>query len=123
MKHKKPLGPLYFFQVSLGRRTLLERRGRGAWAHHPFWCVLEPWAVDGEVRILFRALRRVTAVKCEVRGPELSSQPKARRDAKEASDARAALRKRWAAMAGKLGPGHRTKRGADRDAGSPVAIT
>ena len=58
---------------------------------------------------LLRALR-VTAVKF---GLELASQPKARRDAKEATDARAALRKRWVVMIEKLGPGYRTKRGAE----------
>ena len=46
-------------------------------------------------------------------GLELSSQPKARRDAKEATDARTALRKRWVAMVEKLGPGYHTKRGAE----------
>ena len=44
-----------------------------------------------EASKLLRALR-VTAVKF---GLELASQPAARRDAKEVSDARAALRKRW----------------------------
>ena len=53
---------------------------------------------------------RVIAVKF---GLELASQPKARRDAKEASDARTALRKRWVAMVEKLGLGYRTKRGAE----------
>ena len=52
----------------------------------------------------------MTAVKF---GLELASQPKARRDAKEASDARTALRKRWVAMVEELGPGYRTKRGAE----------
>ena len=46
---------------------------------------------DDEACKLFRALR-VAAVKF---GLELASQPKARRDAKEVSDARTALRKRW----------------------------
>lgn len=64
---------------------------------------------DDEAFKLFRALR-VTAVKF---GLELASQPKARRDAKEASDARTALRKRWVAMVEKSGPGYRTKRGAE----------
>ena len=64
---------------------------------------------DDEACKLLRALR-VTAVRF---GLELASQPKARRDAKEATDARAALRKRWVAMVGKLGPGYRTKRGAE----------
>ena len=49
---------------------------------------------DDEACKLLRALR-VTAVRF---GLELASQPKARRDAKEATDARAALRKRWAAI-------------------------
>ena len=68
---------------------------------------------DDEACKLFRALR-MTAVKF---GLGLASQPKARRDAKEATDARAALRKRWVAMAlamvERLGPGYRTKRGAE----------
>ena len=46
---------------------------------------------DDEACKLFRALR-VTAVKF---GLELASQSTARRDAKEAPDARTALRKRW----------------------------
>ena len=64
---------------------------------------------DDEACKLFRALR-VTAVKF---GLELASQPKARRDAKEATDARAALQKRWVAMVKRLGPGYRTKRGVE----------
>ena len=64
---------------------------------------------DDEACKLFCALR-VTAVRF---GLELTSQPKARRDAKEATDARAALRKCWVAMVEKLGPGYRTKRGAE----------
>ena len=64
---------------------------------------------DDEACKLSRALR-ATAVKC---GLELASQPKARRDVKEASDARAALRKRWVTTVGKLGPGYRTTRGAE----------
>ena len=64
---------------------------------------------DDEACKLLRALR-VTAVKF---GLGLASQPKARRGAKEATDARAALRKRWVAMAEMLGPGYRTKRGAE----------
>ena len=46
-------------------------------------------------------------------GLELASQPKARRDVKEATDARTALRKRWVATVDKLGPGYRTKRDAE----------
>ena len=53
---------------------------------------------------------RVTAVRF---GLELAALPKARHDAKEATDARTALRKRWVATVGKLGPGYRTKRGAE----------
>ena len=64
---------------------------------------------DDEACKLFLALR-VTAVRF---GLELASQPKARRDAKEATDARAALRKRWVVMVGKLGLGYRPKRGAE----------
>ena len=64
---------------------------------------------DDEACKLFRALR-VTAVRF---GLELASQPKARRDAKDATDARTALRERWVATAEKLGPGYRTKRGAE----------
>ena len=63
---------------------------------------------DDEASKLFRALR-VTAVRF---GLELAALPKARRDAKEATDARAALRKRWVATVEKLGPGYRTKRGS-----------
>ena len=61
---------------------------------------------DDEASKLFRALR-VTAVRF---GLELAALPKERHDTKEATDARAALRKRWVAMVEKLGPGHRTKR-------------
>lgn len=65
---------------------------------------------DDEACKLFHALR-VTAVKF---GLGLASQPNARLDAKEATDARAALRKlRWVAMAERLGPWYRTKRGAE----------
>ena len=64
---------------------------------------------DDEACKLFRALR-VTAVKY---GLELASQSKERRDAKEATDARAVLRKRWVATVERLGPGYRTKRGAE----------
>ena len=64
---------------------------------------------DDEACKLFRSLC-VTAVRF---GLELASQPKARRDVKEATDARTALRKRWVAMVEKLGPGYRTKRGAE----------
>ena len=64
---------------------------------------------DEACKLLFRALR-VTAVKF---GLELASQPKARRDAKEASDARTALGKRWVGTVEKLGPGYRTTRGAE----------
>ena len=64
---------------------------------------------DDEACKLFRALR-VTAVKL---GLVLASQPKARRDFKEATDARAVLQKRWVAMVGRLGLGYRTKRGAE----------
>ena len=64
---------------------------------------------DDEACKLFRALC-VTAVKF---GLELASQPKARRDVKEATDARTALRKRWVTTLEKLGPGYRTKRGAE----------
>ena len=64
---------------------------------------------DDEASKIFRALR-VTAVRF---GLELASLPKARRDAKEATDARTALRKRWVAMDEKLGPGYRTKRGSE----------
>ena len=64
---------------------------------------------DDEASKLFRALR-VTAVRF---GLELAVLPKARHDAKEATDARTALRKRWVATVEKLGPGHRTKRGAE----------
>ena len=62
-----------------------------------------------EARKLFRALR-VAAVRF---GLELASQSKARRGVTEATDARTALRKRWVAMVEKLGPGYRTKRGAE----------
>ena len=64
---------------------------------------------DDEACKLFRALR-VTAVRF---GLGLASQPKARRDVEEATSARTALRKRWIATVGKLGPGYRTKRGAE----------
>ena len=64
---------------------------------------------DDETRRLFRALR-VTTVRF---GLELAALPKARHDAKEATDARAALRKRWVATVEKLGPGYRTKRGSE----------
>ena len=56
---------------------------------------------DDEACKLFRALR-VTAVKF---GLELASQPAAQRDAKEASDARTALRKRCVGVVEQLGPG------------------
>ena len=49
---------------------------------------------DDEAFLFFCALR-VTAVRF---GLEFVSQPKARRDIKEATDARTALRKRWVAM-------------------------
>ena len=58
---------------------------------------------DDEASKLFRALR-MTAVTF---GLELAALPKARHDAKEATDARAALRKRWVATVEKLGPGYR----------------
>ena len=64
---------------------------------------------DDEVSKIFRAMR-VTVARF---GLELAALPKARHDAKEATDARAALRKRWVAMVEKLGPGYRTKRGAE----------
>ena len=64
---------------------------------------------DDEASKLFRALR-VTAIRF---GLELAALPKARHDAEEATSARTALRKRWVAMVGKLGPGYRTKRGAE----------
>ena len=64
---------------------------------------------DDEACKLFRALR-VTAVRF---GLELASQPKARRGVKEAADTRTALWKRWVATVEKLGPGYRTKRGAE----------
>ena len=64
---------------------------------------------DDEASKLFRALR-VTAVRFSL---ELASQSKARRGATEATDARTALRKRWVAVVEKLGPGYRTKRGAE----------
>ena len=64
---------------------------------------------DDEACKLFRALR-VTAVKFRL---ELASQPAARRDAKEASDARTALRKRWTGAVDQLGPGYRTARTAE----------
>ena len=63
---------------------------------------------DGACK-LFGALR-VTAVKF---GLELASQSTARRDAKEAPDARTALRKRWVGVVGQLGRGYRTARGAE----------
>ena len=46
-------------------------------------------------------------------GLELASQSTARRDAKEAPDARAALRKRWVGVVEQLGSGYRTARGAE----------
>ena len=61
---------------------------------------------DDEACKLFRALR-VTAVKF---GLELASQSTARRDAKEAPDARTVLRKRWVGVVEQLGPGYRTAR-------------
>ena len=64
---------------------------------------------DDEACKLFRALR-VSAVKV---GLELASQPAARRDAMEASDARTALRKRWVGAVEKLGPEYRMARGAE----------
>ena len=64
---------------------------------------------DDEACKLFCA-PRVTAVRF---GLELASQPKARRDVKEATSARTALRKWWVATVEKLGPGYRTKRGAE----------
>ena len=64
---------------------------------------------DDKACKLFRALR-VTAVKF---GLELASQPAARHDAEETSDARAALRKRWTGAVDQLGPGYRTTRGAE----------
>jgi len=64
---------------------------------------------DDEASKLFRALH-VTAVRF---GLELAALPKARHDAKEATDARTALRKRWVEMVEKLGPGYRTERGAE----------
>ena len=64
---------------------------------------------DDEACKLLRALQ-VTAVKY---GLGLSSQPKVRRGVKEATDARAALRKRWIVVVERLGPGYRTKRGAE----------
>ena len=64
---------------------------------------------DDEARKIFRALR-VTAVRF---GLELASLPKARRDAKEATDARTALRKRWVATVEKSGQGYRTTRGSE----------
>ena len=63
---------------------------------------------DGACK-LFRALC-VTAARF---GLELASLPKARRDVKESTDARMALRKRLVAAVGKLGPGYRTKRGIE----------
>ena len=64
---------------------------------------------DDEASKLFRALR-VTAIRF---GLGLAALPKARHDAAEAASARTALRQRWVAMVGKLGPGYRTKRGAE----------
>ena len=64
---------------------------------------------DDEASKLFRALR-VSAIRF---GLELASLPKARRDAEDAANARTALIKRWVATVGKLGPGYRTKRGAE----------
>ena len=64
---------------------------------------------DDEASKLFRALR-VSAIRF---GLELASLPKARRDAEDAANARTALSKRWVATVGKLGPGYRTKRGAE----------
>ena len=63
---------------------------------------------DGACK-LFRTLR-VTAAGS---GLELASLPKARRDVKEATDARTALRKRLVATVEKLGPGYCTKRGTE----------
>jgi hypothetical protein len=61
---------------------------------------------DDEACKLFRALR-VTAVKF---GLELTSQSKARCDAKEASQSKArGTAERWVAMVERLGPGYRTK--------------
>ena len=60
----------------------------------------------GEACKLFQALR-ATAVKF---GLELASQSTARRDAKEASDARTALCKRWVGVVEQFGPGYRTAR-------------
>ena len=64
---------------------------------------------DDEASKLFRALR-VTAIRF---GLELAALPKSRHDAEEAASARTALRKRWVAVVGKLGPGYRAKRGAE----------
>ena len=64
---------------------------------------------DDEASKLFRALR-VSAIRF---GLELAALPKARRGAEDAANARTALSKRWVAMVGKLGPGNRTKRGAE----------
>ena len=64
---------------------------------------------DDEASKLFRALR-VSAIRY---GLELASLPKARRDAEDAANARTALSKRWVATVDKLGPGYRTKRGAE----------
>ena len=72
---------------------------------------------DDKASKLSRALR-VTAVRF---GLELAALPKARRDAKEATDARAALRKRWVATDEKLGPGYCTKRGAEMSDWDAVA--
>ena len=52
----------------------------------------------------------MTAVKF---GLELASQSTARRGAKEAMDARTALRKKWVGVVEKLGPGYHTARGAE----------
>ena len=46
-------------------------------------------------------------------GLELASPSTGRRGAKDAPDARTALRKRWAGVVEQLGPGYRTARGAD----------
>ena len=52
----------------------------------------------------------MTAVKFDL---ELASQPKAQRDAKEGSNTRTALSKKWVGTVEKLGPGCRTKRGTE----------
>ena len=60
-----------------------------------------------------QALSRALRVAAARFGLELASQPKARRDVKEATSARTALWKRWVATVEKLGPEYRTKRGAE----------